>query len=57
MLAKMSSAVLVQRNGLGSVLVASMSALIAFSRSATERNTPRFKARSVSEEAFDLIDP
>ena len=48
MLARMSLAVLVQRKGFGSALVASMYALMAFSRSATERNTPRLRARSVS---------
>lgn len=48
MLARMSSAVLVQRNGFGSAFVAEMSAWMAFSSSATERNTPRRKARSVS---------
>jgi hypothetical protein len=48
MLARMSSAVLVQRKGFGSALLASMQALIAFSRSATELNTPRLRARSVN---------
>ena len=47
-LARMSSADLTQRNGLGSALVASMKAWMSCSSSATERWTLRRSARSVS---------
>ena len=56
MLARMSLAVLVQRKGFGSALLASMYALMAFSRLATERNNPRLRAQfgQQREEAFHL---
>ncbi len=48
MLARMSSAVLVQRTGLGSALVVSMKAVMAACNWPTLRCTPRRSFRSVS---------